>query len=96
MKLPPKQGNKIDEEYTISNTGAMIAMIDIDLSQYMTVEEAANELGLAQRSIRTMASAGLISTRKSPYGGTMVSRSSVEEYEKSRKPRGRPPKQQSE
>jgi hypothetical protein len=74
----------------------MIAMIDIDLSQYMTVEQAANELGLTQRSIRTMGYTGVIDLQKSPYGGTMVSRSSVDEYVKSRKPRGRPPKQQSE
>lgn len=71
-------------------------MIDIDLSQFMTVEEAASELGLKPRSIRTMASSGLIITQKSPYGGTMVSRASVQEYVRARKPPGRPPKQQSE
>jgi len=70
----------------------MIAMIDIDLSQYMTFDEAAQHLALTVGSVRTMVSKGMIEGRKSPFGGTMVSRSSVESYCSRRKKTGRPPK----
>lgn len=71
-------------------------MIDIDLSQYTTIDDAANQLSVSVGHVRNMMSEGVLETRKSPFGGKMILCSSIEEYRTKRKATGRPRKAHSE
>lgn len=63
-----------------------------DFSQYLSIDEAAKELELARSSVQTMLSSGILKSEKSPFGGQMVTRQSVEDYQRTRRPRGGQPK----
>ena len=71
-------------------------MIDIDLSQYTTIDDASNQLSVSVGHVRNMMSEGVLETRKSPFGGKMILCSSIEEYRTKRKATGRPRKAHSE
>jgi len=71
-------------------------MIDIDLSQYTTIDDAANQLSVSVGHVRDLISEGVLETRKSPFGGKMVLCSSIDEYKTRRKATGRPRKTHSE
>jgi len=64
----------------------------IDFAQYLSIDETAEELNLARRSVQTMLSSGILKSEKSPFGGQMVTRQSVDYYKQNRRQRGGQPK----
>ena len=65
-------------------------MIDIDLSQFTSLEDAALTLGISLGHARNLISSGVLEAVKSPFGGKMIKCSSVEQYMAKRKETGRP------
>lgn len=67
-------------------------MTEVNFSEWMSVHEAAGTLGIAVPSVYRAARKMHLSGRKSPFGGMMISRRSVEDYRRNRLGRrGRPP-----
>ncbi len=91
-----RKSKRNDNAVSPINSGTEEEPMSTDLSQYVTTKQAAEMLGVAQDHINHLLLSGKLRGIKPGGWGWLVYKPSIEQYEKSRSPQGRPRSRESQ